>query len=185
MARRNRTIFDKQGNTYFLTTTVMNYDRIFELGPAYNKIIINSLKHLLKEHKAKLFAYVIMSSHLHFIVYLPENESIIDFMRDFKKFTSSEIRKLAEKEKRKNLINRFRENAKLAKNQKYKIWMDRYDDLIIKTERQMKIKVNYIHYNPVKTEIVNEPEEYVYSSARNYLQNDQSIIKVTTDWSIY
>ena len=31
-----------------------------------------------------------------------------------------------------------------------------------------KEKLNYIHMNPVKQEIVEKPEYYVYSSARNY-----------------
>ena len=29
-------------------------------------------------------------------------------------------------------------------------------------------KVNYIHMNPVRQEIVESPEDYLYSSARNY-----------------
>ena len=29
-------------------------------------------------------------------------------------------------------------------------------------------KVGYIHMNPVRNGIVNQPEDYVYSSARNY-----------------
>jgi putative transposase len=184
MSRRNRLQFDKQGNTYFITTTVMNYDRIFELGCKYNMIIINSLKYLLYEHKAKLFAYVIMPSHLHIILYIPVKESIIDFMRDFKKFTSVEIRKLSEKENRQYLINRFKDNALLSKNQNYKIWMDRYDDFILSTDRQIKIKINYIHNNPVKATIVEKSEDFIYSSARNYILDDQSLIEVTTDWSI-
>ena len=70
----------------------------------YYKIIINTLKYLLSEYKAKLFAYVIMPSHIHLVLYVPEGESIIDLMRDFKKYTSIEIRKLAQKEKKNNLL---------------------------------------------------------------------------------
>lgn len=29
-------------------------------------------------------------------------------------------------------------------------------------------KLNYIHMNPVKQEIVEKPEDYIYSSVRNY-----------------
>ena len=61
--------------------------------------------------------------------------------------------------------------------------MDRYDDFVINTERQMRIKINYIHFNPVKANIVTKPEDYLYSSARNYYLNDQNIIEIATDWS--
>lgn len=30
-------------------------------------------------------------------------------------------------------------------------------------------KMNYIHYNPVEAGIVDKPEEYLYSSAKDYV----------------
>ncbi len=41
-------------------------------------------------------------------------------------------------------------------------------------------KLNYIHQNPVKSELVLRSEEYKYSSARNYINNDHSILEVDT-----
>jgi len=162
----------------------MNFDDIFCQGSKFNIILIDSIKHLLKEHHAALFAYVIMPNHLHILLYIPKGQSIIDFMRDFKKFTSVEIRKQAEKDRMIDLLRTFKNNAKATRKQEYKIWMDRFDDVIISTERMMGIKVNYIHYNPVKAGLVERPEDWKYSSARNYLLDDHSIIKIRTDWSI-
>ena len=184
MPLRGRKLYDKSGNTYFVTTTVMNFDKIFSLSREYNLIIINSLKYLIDNNKVRLFAYVIMPDHLHLVMYVPAGESIIDFMRDFKKFTSVEIRKLAERENRILELEKFRRNAEFAKNQRYKIWMDRYDELIITTERKMGIKVNYINYNPVRAGLVEKPEDWEFSSARNYVLDDHSLIRVYTDWSI-
>ena len=39
-------------------------------------------------------------------------------------------------------------------------------------------KINYIHNNPVVAEIVDFPEEYRYSSARNYVGREDYLIKV-------
>jgi hypothetical protein len=41
-------------------------------------------------------------------------------------------------------------------------------------------KLLYIHNNPVKAGLVTKPEDYKYSSARNYINNDHSIIKINT-----
>lgn len=41
----------------------------------------------------------------------------------------------------------------------------------------MQQKLDYIHENPVRTGIVDNPEDYVYSSARNYA-GKLSVIKV-------
>lgn len=94
MSRRGRKENDKSGNIYFVTTTVMNYQKILTLKESYTKMVIESLKYLIAEHKAILFAYVIMPSHIHFIIRMRTNESISNFMRDFKKFTSKELRSM-------------------------------------------------------------------------------------------
>ncbi|MEZ5042541.1 MAG: hypothetical protein R2828_21750 [Saprospiraceae bacterium] len=39
-------------------------------------------------------------------------------------------------------------------------------------------KVNYIHYNPVKAGIVDQPEAYVHSSARNYVGRTDVLLSV-------
>lgn len=162
----------------------MNFDEIFNQCHKYNLIIIDSLKYLIEKSKVRLFAYVIMPSHVHLVMYVPEGKSVIDFMRDFKKFTSVEIRKHAERVNESNLLKRFMNNARFAKSQRYKIWMDRFDELIISTEKMMGIKVNYVHYNPVKAGLVVKPEDWEFSSARNYYLDDHSLIKVHTDWRI-
>ncbi len=44
-----------------------------------------------------------------------------------------------------------------------------------KTFRQ---KAEYIHCNPVRRVFVASPEHWIYSSARNYIFDDESVIKV-------
>lgn len=163
---------------YFVTTTVMNFNPVFSLGKQYNNILIDSLKYQINEHKANLYSYVIMHHHIHLIIYFPEGESLIDFMRDFKKFTSTQIRKQLEADNNIDQINKLRINSKGYKNQVFKLWMDRFDDLIITNDDTFQQKIDYIHMNPVRAGLVNNPEDWLYSSARNYFLNDNSIIEV-------
>ena len=92
MGLRGRKEHDKLGNTYFITSTLLGFEKIFTINDKYCDILIDSLKHLIVEHTAGLIAYVIMPNHIHLIISLPEGESISDFMRDFKRHTSSKIR---------------------------------------------------------------------------------------------
>lgn len=46
-----------------------------------------------------------------------------------------------------------------------KVWMDQYYDYMVRDERDLVEKINYIHNNPVKRGLVQEPEEYYFSSA--------------------
>ena len=63
------------------------------------------------------------------------------------------------------------------------IWMPRFDDLAIYTEKQFRTKLNYIHNNPVKAGLVSKVTEYEFSSAVDWLQGRRSG-SVVTDVSI-
>lgn len=54
------------------------------------------------------------------------------------------------------------------KHNKYKFWQNEYHPVELYSNEMMDEKLDYIHGNPVKKEIVERPEDYLYSSARNY-----------------
>ena len=116
-------------------------------------------------------------------MHLPVGESIIDFMRDFKRFTASKIKDELKKDNYTVILGRLRKYSMGYNDQTCKIWMDRYDDVIVTTDRVFKIKFDYIHYNPVKAGLVEKPEDWKFSSYRNYIYDDNSIIEVKTDLS--
>ena len=103
-----KTITDKDG-IYFLTSTVVDWFVVFT-RPIYRYIIIDSLKHCIKEKGLELYACVIMSNHLHLVAASKADFNLSDTMRDFKKYTSKKITTaiLTENENRKEwMLNRF------------------------------------------------------------------------------
>jgi hypothetical protein len=60
--------------------------------------------------------------------------------------------------------------------------MKRFDDEVITTDEMLRVKVDYIHNNPVVAGLVEKPEDYLYSSARDYIRGDHSILQVDTSW---
>ena len=182
MGLRGRAIFGNSGQTFFVTTSTVQHERVFGLGREYYNLLCTSLKFVLNEHRAKLIAYVFMPSHVHLIIAMPLGEDISDCMRDFKKFTSTKVRQQLEKEGRYSVLQRLRTNAQGKKNQVFKLWRDRFDDLVIDNDGTLTVKIEYIHNNPVKAGLVEDAKEWEFSSARNYTLNDHSLIQVTTDW---
>lgn len=160
----------------------MSHTKVFATGDQYNGILVGSLKYLLDEHSAALIAYVLMPSHVHLIIALPEGESISDLMRDFKKYTSTKIRQQLERDGHAGLLSILRRSAHRKRNQVFKLWKDRFDDLVIESEETLRVKIEYIHNNPVRAGLASNPEDWKYSSARNYLRDDHSILPVATDW---
>ena len=63
----------------------------------------------------------------------------------------------------------------LKRDQQYKVWQDGYHAEIANSNWFIKQKVNYIHNNPVIDKIVAYPEDYIFSSARNYADLDNEL----------
>jgi len=167
---------------FFVTSTVVNFDPIFQLGRDYYLILLTSLDWVMKKYGATLFAYVFMPSHIHLVIEVDEGRSLSNLMRDFKKFTSTKIRQKLENEGRHSWVERLRKNASGKKGQVFKLWMDRFDDVVLFSESVLRTKVEYIHENPVKAGLVSVPEEWEFSSAKDYSQTGRSAFKIVMDW---
>ncbi|MDQ3050835.1 MAG: transposase [Bacteroidota bacterium] len=134
--------------------------------------MIESIQHCQSKKGFLLYAWCLMSNHIHMIAGAKEGWALNDIVRDMKKFTSKEIANAIryENESRKNwilnLLN-FR-GRQHSKNIETKLWKDNYDCFELYTNEIIDQKLNYIHNNPVRAELVEEPHNYLYSSARNY-----------------
>jgi REP element-mobilizing transposase RayT len=78
------------GEAYFITITTVGWIDVFtRLRQKY--ILINALKHCQRERGLEIYAYCIMSNHLHLFCKASKEEPLSNIMRDFKKFTSKKI----------------------------------------------------------------------------------------------
>lgn len=132
-----------------------------------------------------------MSNHLHVICRASDGFSLSDILRDFKKFTSKKIIKQVQDDPESRsswmlpLFKKYCEH--LARDQEFKFWQDGNHPIIISNNKLFYQKLNYIHQNPVKELIVKNPEDYLFSSARNYaeLSSMLDIIKETPELKTY
>ena len=100
-------------------------------------------------------------------------------MRDIKKYSAWDILeylKIDDVEK----FNQFVVSDK--PKQKSQLWFHRFDDQVIRSNKMFWQKLKYIHNNPVKAGLVLKPEDHLFSSARNYIKDDHSVIDVGTDF---
>ena len=166
---------------YFITITVTGWIDVFSrLNQKYN--IINALDYCQKNKGMEIYAYCIMTNHIHLLCKATDGKILSDIMRDFKKFTSKQIiRTITEfpESRREWMLDYFKKACQhLKREQQYKVWQDGYHAEIVRSNWFLRQKVNYIHNNPVAQKIVTLPEDYYFSSARNYarLDNDLEIV---------
>ncbi len=160
------------GEVYFVTDTVVDWVDIFT-RPIFKHVILESLTYCQKNKGLIIYAWVLMSNHLHMIVGSTGDNKVSDIMRDFKKFTSKEILNVlladGTESRREWMLNRFEYAGKNdAKIKNYRFWQQGNDAQEIYLNDYFNQKLNYIHENPVKAELVNRAEDYRYSSAIDY-----------------
>jgi REP element-mobilizing transposase RayT len=169
-----------QEGVYYLTFTVINWIDVFT-RKRYKDILIDSLIYCQKEKGLQVYAYVIMSNHLHCVLSSKENK-LSDTIRDFKTHTSKKIIasiQTEEGESRKDwMLAQFKDKGLNNKrNKKYQFWKQDNHPIELYSNYFIDQKVEYIHNNPVEAGIVEKPEEYIYSSAKNYC-GEQGLLKI-------
>jgi REP element-mobilizing transposase RayT len=177
MSSENYQISDQHA-TYFLTFTVTDWIDVFT-RINYKTIIVESLAFCMKNKGLKLYAWCLMTNHIHLICRTEEPFRMSDFIRDFKQYTAKKVLEeiRATTECRKDwMLYRFEFEGKNDKRiTKYRFWQDKSHPIELFSNEFINGRMNYIHQNPVRTGFVANAEDYLYSSARNYAGLDSLI----------
>lgn len=166
--------FRNPDGIYFVTCTVVFWIDLF-IRKDYKHILVKALEYFQTKRGLNIHAYCIMPSHIHLIISSQAEESLSVILRDFKKLTNrrliGEIGVINES-RREWLLRAFKRAGKdLRRISGYKLWQDGNHPIELSSNEMIQQKLDYIHQNPVVEEIVDEPEYYWYSSARNYAGN--------------
>jgi putative transposase len=145
MARQPRV--EIEGGLYHVITRGNNRQTIFHSADDYGKFLS-----LLRMQKSKLpfflYAYCMMSNHVHLLI-----------------------------ERQKDAIGRIMHRVLTGYSQYYNrryqkvghLLQGRHRSILCQSERYLAELVRYIHLNPVRANMVGKPEDYEYSSHRQYV----------------
>ena len=161
----------KKNTSYYLTLTVVGWVDVFTRN-SHKDALIESLRYCIKNKGLNVYAYCLMTNHLHMVVNCNEPFQLKDVIRDFKRHTvKTIIDQIINKpeSRRKWMLREFEAAAdKTDRNKTYKFWKSGNHAIELFTEKFVWEKINYIHNNPVKEKYVKNPQEWLYSSASNY-----------------
>jgi putative transposase len=185
--------FNENSYAHFITIKTHNNKLVF-INEKLCVILINNFNYYRRQLHFKLLAYVIMPDHIHAIIWWNADKyqelNISRILRSIKSHTAREIIDLyaGSRGPLTSAVNiclgqvtqttRKKYPHRRISEQKYRLWQPSFYDFNIYSEEKLRQKLNYIHLNPVRTGLVNKPEDYPYSSYRNYYLNDEKIIKI-------
>ncbi len=122
-----------------------------------------------------LIAWVVMPNHVHVLVRVYEGIALARIVQSWKSYTGRRIAQLMSEEERCRAgagqpgnadahVGHCRAGARRSRM----VWMREYWDRFIRNEKHFAATVNYIHENPVKAGLVSHPEDWPWSSAKEY-----------------
>ncbi len=173
--------FVEEHGAYFVSFATVNWIDVFTRVNYFDSII-ESLDYYRKNKGMEIYGYCIMPSHIH-LIFRSTITDASSLMRDFKGFTSREMLKLIEKnpqESRKEWMLWMFERAGLKNSnvKKRQFWQQNNNPIEIWSLKVFEQKLNYIHNNLVEAGFVTDPIDWKYSSARNYGNNDHTVLEI-------
>ncbi len=161
---------DNQEGAYYITLQIVNWADLFS-RQVYRDIVIDNLRYCIANKGLIVYAYVIMSNHVHLLVQSNSGQ-LSNTIRDFKSYTSKKFIQCIEQNKESRsewLLNVFKQAASMHKrNSHYQVWTHENHVVHVYSDKFVMQKLDYIHMNPARAGLVRQPEDYIYSSACNY-----------------
>ena len=158
---------------YFITFSTVDWVDIF-IRPVYKQVIVHTLNHFIEHKGLTVYAWCLMSNHLHLLICAEEGQSIAEVEKEYKNFTTQKILEAidTEPELRKTwMLDRFEHFSHLfSLSKKFQVWQTCSSPVHIELSKTdiLLEHFDHIHENPVRDRIVDSAPEYIYSSARDY-----------------
>ncbi|KIQ22511.1 transposase [Flavobacterium sp. MEB061] len=173
--------FGEKTGAYFISFATVNWIDVFT-REEYFWTVIESLDFCRKNKAMEIYGYCIMPSHIH-LIFRSGNGDPSGLMRDFKGFTSKKlIQAIIEnpQESRKEwmlwMMERAGKKNSNVKNRQF--WQQDNHPIEIWSLKVFEQKLDYIHQNPVKSGFVTDAVDWKYSSARNYSDNNHTVLQI-------
>lgn len=168
---RNYKFYNPDG-VYFVSFAVIEWLEVFTRNE-YKNILVENLEYCQKHKGLEIFAWCIMTNHVHLIFRSAGDQKPELLLGDYKRFTSKAIVNAIidnPKESRKDfLLEQFlKAGSKSSNVNKYQFWRHDNNPIELWSNKVIDEKINYIHQNPVEEGLVFRPEDYLYSSAADY-----------------
>ncbi|MBU0509781.1 transposase [bacterium] len=131
------------GLAFFVTFRLISSEPLFAKGQAA-QIAIEALQFYRQRGDIDLYGFAVMPDHVHMIVKMNGDVTLMWWMNRFKSYVGRQLGKGP-------------------------IWQRGYWSEVVPDIPFLEQKLRYVHENPVRAGLVVSPEDYAWSSARDYL----------------
>jgi putative transposase len=166
------------GHLYFVTATLRDWKNVFTHA-RYANIVLESLRWHRTEGRWRLFAYVLMPSHLHAVVQPLGDYTISGVIQSFGSYTAHRLLEEMRGAQDLDLLRHFAGRRDDDTEKRHQVWHQIQAKNVF-TAEFLREKVEYIHNNPMakQWQLAASRSGYPYSSACYYDEGRVPIVEV-------
>lgn len=146
--------YQKSGCFHFITFSCYRRQPLLR-----NCCAAEMFEHALEQARVNygffVIGYVVMPEHVHLLVSEPEHDTLATAIKAIKQSVARRLVKAGDH-----------------------FWQERYYDFNVGTSKKRIEKLRYIHRNPVKRGLVEKPEQWPWTSYRNYSTGEVGIVEI-------
>ena len=156
--------FQQSGQSHFLTFSCYRRRANFSSPDVYD-LFVQCLEDMRRRFAMCIYGYVVMPEHVHLLVNEPEHATLAEAMHFLKLSFTKRLR------------------SQTGAMESSSFWQKRYYDRNVRDAREFAIKLRYLHRNPVKRGLVEEPEAWKWSSFRHHALRETAIVEIESAWT--
>ncbi len=159
-----------RGHLHFLTFSC--YRRLPLLNTIQARsLFVHALGEIRERYKFLLVGYVVMPDHVHLLISEPAKGTPSVVLKVLKQRVSRDLR--GSKRRAPSGQLRFGVDGELPR-----FWQPRFYDFNVYSAKKRKEKLDYMHANPVKRGLVNNPAAWIWSSWSFYAKGEAGLVPI-------
>lgn len=146
----------KEDRDYFRFLDTLNYYHYSGKKPKFSlRFKLKSFKLNTKNPLIEIVAYCLMPNHFHLLVKQLRDNGIEELMT--------------------KLCDSYSTSYNIKYDRVGHLFQDTFKAVLVETDEQLLHLSRYIHLNPYVADLIGIPEDYLWSSCREYFENRQAI----------
>jgi putative transposase len=157
-----------QDHLHYLTCTCY-HRQPWLASAAHRDLFVNILEETRQRYRFVVVGYVVMPEHIHLLLSEPERGTPSTVMQVLKqRFAWNVLGKMTSN----------RAQDELCPEAPQHVWQRRFYDFNVWSARKRIEKLVYMHRNPVRRKLVEEAEQWLWSSYRYYACREEGVVKI-------
>jgi putative transposase len=151
--------YQLEDHLHFVTFSCYNRQP-YLASPASKSLFESALEHTRTQYDFRVIGYVVMPEHVHLLT----SEPVIGLLGQALKSLKVSISK---------------------RSPQSPFWQPRYYDFNVYSAAKGIEKLRYIHRNPVHRGLVDQPEQWPWSSFRHYATGEIGAVEIESHWTAH